>query len=116
MIIGGSVPFGIHDIARSRHRHDLGLRLAHVGAGEERQLAQGHLLDVSCIDSLDAVNVLEEHQLVDDEALHLVGAHADVLQEDVDPRLIERGEDVHAHPAVSKDAAADQAARPASGS
>ena len=92
-----------------RHRHHLGHRLAHVGAGEERELAQGHLLDVSCIDILDAINVLEiQLELVDDEALHLVGAHADVIQEDVDLRDIQRGEDVHAHPAVGKDAAADQ--------
>ena len=91
------------------HRHDLGHRLAHVGAGEERELAQGDLLDVPRVDVLDAVDVLEvQLELVDDEALHLVGAHADVVEEDVDLRGVQRGEDVHPHPAVGQHAAADQ--------
>ncbi len=54
-------------------------------------------------------NVLEiKLELVDDEALHLIGAHANVIQEDVDLRNIERGKDVHPHPCVGQGAAADQ--------
>ena len=61
------------------------------------------------VDVLDAVDVLEvQLELVDDEPLHLVGAHADVVEEDVDLRGVQRGEDVHPHPAVGQDAAADQ--------
>jgi hypothetical protein len=91
------------------HGHDLRHGLAHVGAGEERELAQGDLLDVAGIDVLNAVDVLEvQLELVDDEALHLVGAHADVIEEDVDLRDVQRGEDVDAHPAVGQRAAADQ--------
>ena len=74
------------------HRDDLGHRLAHVGAGEKRQLAQGDLLDVPCVDVLDAVDVLKvQLELVDDEAFDLVGAHADVIEEDVNLRRVERG-------------------------
>ena len=72
-----------------RHRHDLGHRLAHVGPREERELAQGNLLDVPRIDLLDAVDVLKiQLELVDDEALDLVGAHADVIEKDVDLRRV----------------------------
>ena len=50
------------------HGHDLGHRLPHVGAGEERQFAQGDLLDIACVDVLNAIDVLEvEFELVDDE-------------------------------------------------
>ncbi len=92
-----------------RHRHDLGHRLAHVSAGEERELAQGHLLNVPCIDILDAINVLEiQLELIDDEALHLVGAHADEIQEDIDLRDVQRREDIHAHPVEAEKAAADK--------
>ena len=70
-----------------RHRHHLCHRLAHVRAVEERELAQGHLLDVPRVDILNAVHVLEiQLELVDDEALHLVGAHPDIVEEDVDLR------------------------------
>ena len=92
-----------------RHRHHLGHRLAHVGPREERELAQGDLLDVPRIDLPDAVNVLKiQLELVDDEALDLVGTHADVIEEDVDLRRVQRGEDIHSHPAEGQDAAADQ--------
>ena len=87
MIIGGKRPLGHPRHGPVGHRHDLGHRLAHVGAGEERQLAQGDLLDVPRLDVLDAVDVLEiELELVDDEPFDLVGAHADVIEKDVDLR------------------------------
>ncbi len=92
-----------------RHRHHLGHRLAHVGAREERQLGQGDLLDIPRVDILNAVHVLEiQLELIDDEAFHLVGAHADIIEEDVDLRHVQRGEDVHPHPAVGQRATADQ--------
>src|SRR5205807_128302 len=79
------------------------------GAGEEGQLAQGDLLDVAGVDVLDAVDVLEvELELVDDEALDLVGAHADVVEEDVDLGGVQGREDVHAHLGVGQEAAADE--------
>ena len=91
------------------HRHHLGHRLAHVGAVEERELAQGNLLDVPRINILDAINVLKiQLELVDDEALHLVGAHADVIEEDVDLRDVQRREDIHPHPIKAQHATADQ--------
>ena len=49
--------------------------------------------------SLDAVDVLKQQlELVDDQPFHLRGAHAAVLQKDINPRLVERGKDVHLHP------------------
>ena len=91
------------------HGDHLRHRLTHVGAGEERQLGQGDLLDVPRVDVLDAVHVLEvQLELVDDEPFHLVGAHADVVEEDVDLRHVQRGEDVHPHAVVGQHAAADQ--------
>ena len=77
---------------------DLGHRLGHVGAGVERQLDQGDLLDALRLDALDAVDVLEvQLELVDDQPFHLGGAHAVVVLDDVDLRQVERREDVDAH-------------------
>ncbi len=74
------------------------------------QLAQADLLDVPRLDVLDAVDVLEvQLELVDDEPLDLVGAHADEVEEDVDLRGIQRREDVHPHPREGQGAEADQA-------
>ena len=39
---------------------------------------------------------------------HLVGAHADVIEEDVDLGDVERREDIHPHPVEAQQAAADQ--------
>ena len=97
------------------HGHDLGHGLAHLGVVEEPQLAQADLLDVPRLDVLDAVDVLEiQLELVDDESLDLVGTHADEIEEDVDLRGVQRGEDVHSHLLIGQDAEADQAPRPAS--
>ena len=91
------------------HGDHLRHRLAHVGAGEERELAERDLLDVPRVDVLDAVDVLEiELELVDDEPLHLGGAHADVIEEDVDLRRVQRREDIHPHLVEGEDTAADQ--------
>ena len=109
MIIGGKVPLGIHDIARSDIATTWAIAWPMSVPGKNESSAQGDLLDVPRIDILDAVDVLEiQLELVDDEALHLVGAHADVIEEDVDLRDVQRGEDVHPHPAVGQHAAADQ--------
>ncbi len=71
------------------HRHHGGLGHAHVRAGKERQLDQRHLLNAARLDFADAVDVLEQQlELVDDQAFHLRGTHAAVLQKDVDPRLV----------------------------
>ena len=77
--------------------------------GKNDSSVSADLLDVPGVDVLDAVHVLEvELELVDDEALHLVGAHADVVEEDVDLGDVQRGEDVHPHAVIGQDAAADQ--------
>jgi hypothetical protein len=48
-------------------------------------LAKSNLLDISGIDVLDAIGVLEvQFELVDDKALDLIGTHADVIEKDVD--------------------------------
>ena len=61
------------------------------------------------IDIRDAVDVLKiQLELVDDEALHLGGTHADVIEVDVDLRGVQRRKDVHPHPVHAQDPAADQ--------
>ena len=101
MIIGGSVPLGIHDMARSDIATTWAIAWPMSVPGKNESSHKADLLDVPRVDVLDAVDVLEvQLELVDDEPLHLVGAHADVVEEDVDLRGVQRGEDVHPHPFI----------------
>ncbi len=87
----------------------LGHRLRHVGAGIERQLDEGDLLDALRLDVLDAVDVLEvQLELVDDQPFHLGRAHAVEVLDDVDLRQVEGREDIDAHAENGQHPAADQ--------
>ena len=107
--MGGKVPLGIHDMARCDMATTWAIDWPMLVPGMELEPDQRHLLDVAGIDVLDAVDVLKpQFLLVDDETFHLVGAHADVIQKDVDLRHIESRENVHFHAIVSQGACADQ--------
>ena len=98
MICGGSTPGGMTGLRAVGLADHLGHRLRHVGAGIERQLDEGDLLDALRLDALDAVDVLEvQLELVDDQPLHLGGAHAVEVLDDVDLRQVEGREDIDAH-------------------
>ena len=63
--------------------------------GKNESSAEGNLLDVPRIDLLYAVDILKiELELVDDEPLDLIGTHADVIEEDVDLRDVQRRENI----------------------
>ena len=67
------------------------------------------MLDVPRLDVADAVNILKiQLELVDDEALHLVGPHADVIEKDVDFRHIQGGKNIDPHFFVGKRTATDE--------
>src|SRR5262249_47883295 len=72
--------------------------LGHVGAGVEVELHQGEAADVARFDVIDAADVEEVvFEVVGDEPLHLLGAHAAVGLGDVDDGGVEVGEDVGRH-------------------
>ena len=110
MIMGGKDPGGIHAMARSDMATTWAMAWPISVSWKNAQLAQADLLDVPRLDVLDAVDVLKiQLELVDDESLDLVGTHADEIEEDVDLRRVQRGENVHSHLRVGQDAEADQA-------
>ena len=109
MIMGGKVPLGIHDIARSDIATTWAIAWPMSVPGKNESSHKATCWMFARIDILDAVNVLEiQLELVDDEPLHLVGAHANVIEEDVDFGNVERGEDIDAHPVQAQKATADQ--------
>ena len=87
MIMGGKVPLGIHDMARSDIATTWAMAWPMSVPGKNDSSHRADLLDVPRLDVLDAVDVLKvQLELVDDEPFDLVGAHADVIEKDVDLR------------------------------